>query len=119
MANDAITTAAQNIAIAINTITSTLKNIYGSISSSPLTGGTTTQLFTGPGRLVNVSVTTSAAVNVVFYDVAQSVNAGSTNVLAAVSCSQIGTTALNKPFANGLTVIVGAGATVTVTYSVN
>ena len=118
MANDAITTAAQNIAIAINTITTTLKNIYGSISTTPIPGSTTRQIYTGQGRLVNVSVTTTAAVNVTFYDVAQSANAASTNILAVQSCNNLGTVSLNKPFANGLTVAVGAGATVTVTYSV-
>lgn len=117
MANDAITTAAQNIAIAINTITSTLKNIYGSISTIPLTAGTH-QIYTGAGRLVNVSVTTAAGVTATFYDVAQSNKAASTNVLVVHSCTPIGTTALNKPFANGLTVTVGAAAVITVTYSI-
>ena len=117
MANDAITTAAQNIAIAINTITTTLKNIYGSITTGPLSAGTH-QIYTGPGRVVNISVTTAAAVNAVFYDVPQSNKAASTNVLVASSLTPIGTTALNKPFADGLTVVVGAGAVITVTYSI-
>lgn len=117
MANDAITTAAQNIAIAINTITSTLKNIYGSITTLPLSAGTH-QIYTGGGRLVNISVTTAAAVNATFYDVPQSNKAASTNILVVSSCSAIGTTALNKPFASGLTVTVGAGAVITVTYSI-
>jgi hypothetical protein len=117
MANDAITTAAQNIAIAINTITSTLKNIYGSITTIPLTAGTH-QIYTGGGRLVNVSVTTAAAVNATFYDVAQSNNAATTNILVVQDCTNLETTSLNKPFANGLTVTVGAGAVITVTYSI-
>lgn len=118
MANDAITTAAQNIAIAINTITSTLKNIYGSITTLPLTAGTH-QIYTGGGRLVNVSVTTAASVSTTFYDVAQSNTVASTNILVVHTSTPIGTTALNKPFANGLTVTVGAGAVITVTYSIN
>ena len=117
MANDAITTAAQNIAIAINTITTTLKNIYGSITTVTLPAGTH-QIYTGGGRLVNVSVTTAAAVNATFYDVEQSNKIASTNVLVVQPCASLGTTSLNKPFANGLTVVVGAAAAITVTYSI-
>ena len=117
MTDNSIITSAQNIVIAINNLVKATSNNYGTANSKTYTGGTTTQIVVGAGRLNNVTIIIPAAVNVDIYD-AQSVSAmDSSNIIASVDATNSGTFVVNKIYTSGLVLDVGAGADANITYS--
>ena len=122
MANDAITTAAQNMVIAINNLNNTwlaLVDVYGTNTSVTYAGGGAgiSQLVTAqPGRVVNLSVTVGAGTTSV-YNSATVAAIGATNLLAKVDTSTVGIKTINVNFSAGLVLAIPAGCSVNVTYS--
>ena len=123
MSNDAITTAAQNMVIAINNLNNTwlaLVDVYGTDTSATYDGGFggLTQLITAsPGRIVNVSITVSSVSPLNIYNSATVAAIGATNLLAVVDTSTVGITTVNANFSAGLVVAIPAGCSANVTYS--
>ena len=110
MTDNAIITAAQNIAIAINALAKITNGEYGTTNSPTQGGSTTTQITIGSGRLNNVTITVSAAAVVTIYDSATTGGASATNALAVVAASTAQSTiVLNKIYSDGLVLITGAG----------
>lgn len=117
MTDNAIITAAQNIAIAINNLVKATSSSYGTANSPTYTGGTTTQIITGAGRLNNVTIIIPAAVNVDIYDAQSTATMLPSNLIASVDATNAGTFVLNKIYTNGLVLDVGAGVDANITYS--
>jgi hypothetical protein len=121
MSNDAITTAAQNMVIAINNLNNTwlaLVDVYGTNTSVTYAGGGgLNQLIVAkPGRIVNISVTVAAGTTSVHNS--QTVAAiGATNLIAVVDTSTVGIKTVNVNFSQGLVLAIPAGCSLNVTYS--
>ena len=117
MTDNAIITAAQNIAIAINNLVKATSNSYGTANSPTYSGGTTTQIVVGSGRLNNVTIIIPAAVNVDIYDAQSTAAVLPSNLLASVDATNAGTFVLNKVYKDGLVLDIGAGVDANITYS--
>lgn len=117
MTDNAIITAAQNIAIAINNLVKATASTVGTATSASYAAGTTTQVTLGSGRLNNVTIVDTAAVNIDIYNAKSTSAISSDNLLASVSAANLGTVTLNKNYGDGLVVVIGAGASANVTYS--
>lgn len=122
MANDAITTAAQNMVIAINNLNNTwlaLVDVYGTDTSVTYAGGGAglTQLIVAkPGRIVNLSVTVVGGATSI-YNSATVAGIGVTNRLAIIDTSTLGIKTVGLNFSQGLVVAIPAGTSLNVTYS--
>ena len=117
MTDNAIITAAQNTAIAVNGLTKATNSAYGTANSPTYDDAAQVVITTGNGRLNNVSVVVSAAVLIKVYDAATTATATATTLLAVVDATNETTAVLNKIYSNGLVLEVGAGAQANVTYS--
>jgi hypothetical protein len=115
----ASTTAAQNQVTAVNSIVRTLQYISGQFSSITYAGPTTVQIYSGPGRLVNVSIVISGGGTIEFYDTA-SITALPANSLmfAMAGNSPLGITQIGVQFSDGVALVLGSGVSANVTYSV-
>ena len=122
MANDAITTAAQNMVIAINNLNNTwlaLVDVYGTDTTVTYAGGGggLSQLITAqPGRIVSISVTVAAGSTSV-YNSQTVAGIGVTNLLAVVDTSTAGIKTVGLNFSQGLVLAIPAGCSLNVTYS--
>jgi hypothetical protein len=122
MSNDAITTAAQNMVIAINNLNNTwlaLVDVYGTDTSVTYAGGGggLTQLIVAkPGRVVNLSVTVGALTTSI-YNSATVAGIGVTNKIAVVDTSTTGIKTVNVNFSQGLVLAIPVGCSLNVTYS--
>lgn len=117
MADNSIITAAQNIAVAINNLVKATYALDGSATSSTYAGGTTTQITLGSGRLNNVTVTVTAAVDIEIYNAKSTSAINAENLLAKISASNLGTTIFNKNYSDGIVLVIGAAAEANVTFS--
>ena len=121
MSNDAITTAAQNMVIAINNLNNTwlaLVDVYGTNTSVTYAGGAgLTQLIVAkPGRIVNISVTVAAGSTSVYNSLTVA-GIGVTNLIAVVDTSTVGIKTVGLNFSQGLVLAIPAGCSLNVTYS--
>lgn len=112
---DDIATIQKNGVIAVNTLNQTLQRIYGSNTS--LTAAANTLVFTGPGRLINVSVTVAGSAVGAVHNSSTVAGATATNMLAAIP-NTVGVHPMNLLFTAGLVIVVGTGQQFNVTYSV-
>lgn len=112
---DDLATIQKNGVIAVNTLNQTLQRIYGSNTSS--TAAADAVVFTGPGRLINISVTVAGTTVGAVHNATTVAGATATNMLAAVT-NTVGVYPMNLLFTNGLVIIVGTGQELNVTYSV-
>jgi hypothetical protein len=112
---DDIATIQKNGVIAVNTFNQTLQRIYGSNTSTTI--ATDTLIFTGPGRIVNVSVTVAGSTPGAVHNCSTTAAASTSNKLAVVP-NTVGVTPLNLVFTNGLVLVAGTGQEFNVTYSV-
>jgi hypothetical protein len=112
---DDIATIQKNGVIAVNTLNQTLQRIYGSNTSTTVSANTL--VLTGPGRLVNVSVTVAGSTNGAIHNSSTVAGVSVTNKLATVG-NTIGVYPMNLLFTNGLVIVVGTGQELNVTYSV-
>jgi hypothetical protein len=112
---DDIATIQKNGVIAVNTLNQTLQRIYGSNTSATVSANIL--VLTGPGRLVNVSVTVAGSTNGAIHNSSTVAGASVTNKLATVG-NTIGVYPMNLLFTNGLVIVVGTGQELNVTYSV-
>jgi hypothetical protein len=118
MTDNAIITAAQNIAIAINGMQKTFAQSYGTANSTTYDGGLTSSITAGSGRLNNVSITVSAAATVSVHDAASTASITADNLLCVIPASTpVGTIIVNKVYSKGLVLVTGAGVSANVTYS--
>lgn len=76
---------------------------------------TTTQVYTGPCVLKNITINTAAAGTVTVYD---EVGSGTTVVVAIIAATAVGTYVYNVPISRGVKVVTAAASDLTVTYSV-
>lgn len=115
----AATTAAQNQVTAVNSIVRAIQYITGQYSSITYAGAQTVQIYSGAGRLVNVSVVISGGGKVEFYDTA-SITALPANSLMFVlnGAAPTGVTQIGIQFSDGVAMVIGAGVSANVTYSV-
>lgn len=112
---DDIATIQKNGVIAVNTLNQTLQRIYGSNTSNTFSANTL--VLTGPGRLINVSVTVAGTTVGAIHNSLNIAGATSTNKLASIG-NTIGVFPMNLLFTNGLVIVVGTGQELNVTYSV-
>ena len=112
---DDIATIQKNGVIAVNTLNQTLLRIFGTNTST--TVSVSTLVITGPGRLVNVSVTVAGTTEGAVHNSSTVAGAAATNMLVTVA-NTIGVYPINTLFTNGLVIVVGAGQELNVTYSV-
>lgn len=112
---DDIATIQKNGVIAVNTLNQTLQRIYGSNTSA--TASANTLVFTGPGRLINVSVTVAGTTTGAIYNSNTVAGVSAANKLATIG-NTVGVFPMNLIFTNGLVIIVGTGQELNVTYSV-
>lgn len=76
---------------------------------------TTTQVYTGPCVLKNITINTAAAGTITVYD---EIGAATTHVVAIIAATAVGTYTYNVPVSRGIKVITAAATDATVTYSV-
>lgn len=112
---DDIATIQKNGVIAVNTLNQTLQRIYGSNTSTTVSANTL--VLTGPGRLINVSVTVAGSTNGAIHNAVNTSAISTTNKLATIG-NTIGVFPMNLLFTNGLVIVVGTGQELNVTYSV-
>ena len=112
---DDIATIQKNGVIAVNTLNQTLQRIYGSNTS--VTAAANTVVFTGPGRLINVSVTVAGTTSGAVHNCTTTAAASASNMLASIG-NTVGVLPMNLLFNSGLVIVVGTGQQLNVTYSV-
>jgi hypothetical protein len=112
---DDLATIQKNGVIAVNTLNQTLQRIYGSNTSA--TAAADAVVITGPGRLINISVTVAGTTTGAVHNASTIAAAAATNVLAT-AINTVGVYPMNLLFTNGLVIIVGTGQELNVTYSV-
>lgn len=121
---DALTTANQNQAVALNSISTTALFIYGQYTSKTYNQASqgdqpAIQLASTAGRLVNVCVISVGTGQVTFYNTASFTALLPENVLYVLDANApIGITQLGLQFSNGLAMVVGADVSVNATFSV-
>ena len=108
---DDIFTAIKNIVTALNTANQTSINIAGATDFSNITGSTIIK--SGPGRIVNISVTVAGSAVGVVYDQADFVSNRNIFIIPMT----VGIYYVNLPLQYGLLVVPGAGMTVAGSYS--
>ena len=118
MSNDSMTTALQNAVIAINKRTTNDLYLKGQFTSDNYSGAKTIVISTTKGQLINVCITTSAATTVTFYNQSSASTLFPEKILCVVPASVTqGVYALGQVFNTGLVMVVGAGVSANVTYS--
>lgn len=115
----AATTAAQNQVTAVNSIVRAIQYVTGQYSSLTYAGTQTVQIYSGPGRLVSVSVVISGGGDVQFYDTASTTALPANSLMYVLAANApLGVTQIGIQFSDGVAIMVGAGVSVNVTYSV-
>ena len=112
---DDIATIQKNGVIAVNTLNQTLQKIYGSNTSSTVSANTL--VLSGPGRLINISVTVAGSSPGGIHNTNAIGSISSTNKLVTIN-NTVGVFPANLIFTSGLVIIVGTGQELNVTYSV-
>ena len=115
----ASTTAAQNQVVAVNSVTRSIQYISGQSTSLTYAGAQTVQIFSGVGRLVNTCVVISGGGTVQFYNTASTTALPANSLLFVLDASApTGVTQIGLQFTDGIAVVIGAGVSINVTYSV-
>jgi hypothetical protein len=115
----ASTTAAQNQVVAVNSVTRSIQYISGQSTSLTYAGAQTVQIFSGVGRLVNTCVVISGGGTVQFYNTASTTALPANSLLFVLDASApTGVTQIGLQFTDGVAVVIGAGVSINVTYSV-
>lgn len=117
MTDNAIITAAQNIAIAINNLAKSTNNAYGTANSATYDDAAQQLITVGGGRLNNITIVVGAAVKIDVYDAATTTSAVAANLIASIDATNPITVIVNKVYSKGLVLDVGAGAQANITYS--
>lgn len=118
MSNDSMTTALQNAVIAINKRTTNDLYLKGQFTSDTYDGAQTVVIATTKGQLINVCITTSAAAPVTFYNQSSAATLFPSKVLCVVPASALQNVyTIGQVFNTGLVMVVGAGVSANVTYS--
>jgi hypothetical protein len=107
-----ILTVGKNIVTAINGLAQTYGFVQGNSSSHGITA--TTVVFSGQGRVVNVSVIVAGSAVGHIYDTSDS---SITTAPVYTIPMTVGVFAVDFPMSNGIVVIPGTGQTVSVSYS--
>lgn len=107
-----ILTAAQNIAVAINSAAQIYLKVQGNSRSDTLTA--TTLVSSGQGRLASISVVVAGSTDGTVYD--SNASASLTSAMVVID-NALGVTVVNMPYDNGLVIVPGTGMTVVVSYS--
>lgn len=121
---DALTTANQNQAVAINAITKVIQYEYGNTTSKTYDDASSgaqpgIQLATTSGRLVNVCVVIQGAGDVKFYNTASMTSLLAENLLFVLdAAAPTGVTPIGLQFSDGLVMVVGTGVSANATFSV-
>ena len=108
-----ILTTAQNLVQAVNGVGQALARGQGNITSATVTG--TTQICTGGGYLVNVSVAVAGTTVGKIYNSATTGAAAAENLLATAP-NTLGVVPLGEAFTLGLVITPGSGQSLNVTY---
>lgn len=115
----ATTTAAQNQVTAVNAIVRTLQYVSGQFSSLTYAGPQSVQLYSGAGRLVNVSVVVSGGGKVSFYDTASTTALPANSLMYVLDVNApLGVTQIGIQFSDGVAAVIESGVSINATYSV-
>lgn len=117
---DDLVTVQKNGVVAVNTLVETLDNfqqIYASFVGSKSSVGLDANelIFSGSGRLVNVSVITAAAGGTI-HDAATVVDATTNNAIFVIP-NATGITSVNFPVANGLVIKPASTSVISISYT--
>lgn len=111
-----IFSAAKNLVIAVNELTSNYRMITGTKHSENLEAATTTVLANGHGYVAAVNVTVAGTTVGSIYDTTKKTSPGPSTLLAVIP-NTVGRTEIRMPYFDGLVVTTGTGQNVTVSYS--
>lgn len=111
---DDIATIQKNGVISVNTLNLTFLRIYGTNTSVTVT--TPTLIFTGAGRVVNVSVVVGGSSHGFVHNASSVAGAVPANALFYIP-KDTGLYAVNQLFNAGIVVVPGTGQSLNVTYS--
>jgi hypothetical protein len=112
---DDIATIQKNGVLAVNAANQTLTRYFGTNTSQ--TYAANAVVYTGAGRLVNVSVTAAGTTVGAIHNCSSVAAATAANKLAVVN-NTVGVIELNLLFNTGLVIVTGTGQQFNVTYSV-
>lgn len=121
---DALTTANQNQATAINAITKVIQYEYGNTTSKTYDFTSSgaqpgIQLATSPGRLVNVCVVITGTGDIKFYNTASMTSLLAENLMFVLdAAASTGVTPIGLQFSDGLVMVIGTGVSANCTFSV-
>ena len=116
---DASTTALQNQAIAMGSVSYASYYGIGQFTSQAYVGdGSSVQIYSGRGRLVSITILEGSSPDVKFYNTASisSIPQGAW-LYTMPTDSKVGITLAGVQFTNGLVATIGSGVTINVTYS--
>lgn len=115
---DAMTTANQNQAVAMNSISKATLYLGGTTTSDTHTGPATIQVLTGVGRLVSVTLVVAGSDTVKLYDANTTTTLPANGLLYIIpSTATPGIIPMGLECSDGIVVVIGAGCVVNVTYS--
>jgi len=112
---DDILTTQKNGVVAINALNNITLGAAGTVTSATVT--TTTLIFAGSGRLVNVSVVVKGSADGKIHNSSTVAGIAASNALCAASSVASGVYQCGQVFTNGLVIDPGAGQSINVTYS--
>lgn len=112
---DDILTTQKNGVVAVNALNQTTINQIGAITS--ITIDADTVIYVGSGRLVNFSVVVGGTGESVIYNATQNNPAPPNSSRLCVTPTTAGIYPANLIFTDGLTVLIGPGQAINVTYS--
>ena len=112
---DDILTTQKNGVVAINALNNITLGAAGTVTSATVTS--TTLVFVGAGRLVNVSVVVNGSADGFIHNASTTGGITASNALCATPSASVGVYPCGQVFTNGLVIDPGAGQSINVTYS--
>ena len=112
---DDILTTQKNGVVAINALNNITLGSAGTVTSTTVTS--TTVVFVGSGRLVNVSVAVKGSADGFIHNASTAGAVAPSNALCATPFAAVGVYPCGQVFTNGLVIDPGAGQSINVTYS--
>lgn len=112
---DDILTTQKNGVVAINALNNITLGAAGTVTSATVTS--TTVIFVGSGRLVNVSVVVKGSADGFIHNSSTAAGISPANALCVAPTAASGVYPCGQVFTNGLVIDPGAGQSINVTYS--
>lgn len=117
MSVDSLTSSNQNLVIAVNNLTKTKQYLAGQYTSDTYSGAATVVIATTRGQLINLCLT-QAGGTVDIYNQSSSATLLPSKLLYSLpATATVGIYPIGQVFSSGLVIVLGAGASANVTYS--